>query len=363
MSGTDGVQLSRRGFMKVAGGAAALAVVPGALVGCGSSSSGGTKAGGSKGGSFGEWTYQMGNSWESEFVGEAIGVKNGYFTAAGFSGLKMVPGSGATSGETYVATRQGQVSISSAPLETAAAIKAGLPVKIVAVHFQTSPQAVISPADKPIKTPQDLIGKKVGVPPATQSIWNGFLKANGIDATKIKVVPVTFDPSPITTGAVDAILGFSTNQPLVLASKGFKTYVFKFTDFKFASSADLVIVSNDTIAKNRDAVKAYLKADIQGWQAAESDLPTAVHYMVDQFGKVAGLTYEAQIQRAQAEHDLMVTPVTKTRGLFTYSAAQQANDLQSISDSGITISAADLYDLSMLSEVYQENPSLVTFSG
>jgi len=35
---------------------------------------------------------------------------------------------------------------------------------------------------------------------ANTSVWNAFVKAAGLDVSKIKVVPVQFDPTPLTQG-------------------------------------------------------------------------------------------------------------------------------------------------------------------
>ena len=63
---------------------------------------------------------------------------------------------------------------------------------------------IMSLANKPLKTPQDMIGKKIGVQATNESVWDAFLAANSIDPSKIDKVPVQFDPTPLTTGTLQA---------------------------------------------------------------------------------------------------------------------------------------------------------------
>ena len=64
-----------------------------------------------------------------------------------------------------------------------------------------------------------------------------------------------------------------------------------------------------------------------------------------------------------ANEQLITSSDTKANGLFTISDALQKETLASLSGAGIDVQAADLFDLSLLGEVYQENPDLVNYAG
>lgn len=372
MSKLGSLTVDRRGFLGLAGkatGALAVgAVVPGVLTACGSSAAKSappsTTGKVKKAQSLGTWVYQLGNSWEAEFLGEAVAEEHGFFSKVGFSSVQLVPGSGSTSGETYVATHQGQVSITTGPTETAAAVKQGLPVRIVAVHFQKSPQAVISLSKAPITTAQELKGKTVGCPPATLPIFKSFLSANGLKPGDMTIVPTTFDPSPLATGQVQALIGYSSNQAVVLNAKGFPTTVLLFSDAGFPQCADGLVVTTATLANDRERLKAFLYADILGWQAAIPNLSAAVQYMVNTYGKSAGLEVSTQLLRAQAENKLMLSSATAKNGMFTLTQQAISQNMHTVELGGVTgLSAGDVFDLSALEEVYQEHPEIKHFSG
>src|SRR5260370_33385410 len=125
---------------------------------------------------------------------------------------------------------------------------------------------MLSLASKPIKTPRDMIGKKIGVAALGESVWAAFLKANRIDPASITKVPVQFDPTPLTTGTVDGWLSFITNEPIVLRSKGFNVVTFLFADQGYPLAGDVYVVTDTTLTEHRDAARAFPPAGSRGWQ-------------------------------------------------------------------------------------------------
>ena len=71
----------------------------------------------------------------------------------------------------------------------------GLPVVYVLQWFQKFPVVVVSPADKNIKTPNDLIGKSVGLPAlfgASYIGWRGLLYKANLPESNIKTQDIGF---------------------------------------------------------------------------------------------------------------------------------------------------------------------------
>src|SRR5574341_2431831 len=120
------------------------------------------------------------------------GLKKGVYEAEGID-LTILEGNG--SGPVVQAIGAGSDRFGYADAYAMAGLLAkGLPVKMISVPVQTSPLSIIYFADKPIKGPKDLEGKKVSFT-AGDSIHQAFqalLKVNGVD--KAKVQEVYFDP-------------------------------------------------------------------------------------------------------------------------------------------------------------------------
>jgi len=352
---------SRRDFLRLGGlGAAGIA-----LAACGGGSSGSAPAAGASAApaSFGDLSMQL--SWikNIEFGGEYMADSKGYYTQAGFSKVDLVTGPVDSADALVVA---GNVTVGvSAPDATARFItEQGAPLKIIGATFQKNPFCILSiEQGKPIRTLADLAGKTVGIQAGTnQQIFAGFLKANGIDPASVKQVVVQYEPTPLTEKKVDGFMAFLTNEPFLVKQQGFTPVTLAFADNGLPLASETLVVLQDTIDKDRDKLKAFLKAEIQGWNDAVADPAGAAKLAVDTYGKDLKLDLAGQTEQATAQNELVSTAETKTNGLFTLSDAAVAANLKSLGSMGITVTADQLFDLSLAKEVYAENASLKTGS-
>ena len=204
----------------------------------------GTTAAGSK--DLGELTFQL--SWikNVEFAGEYIADTNGYYKDAGFSKVTLLSGGPTVQQDSVVQGGKALVCIS-APDITSAAINQGAGLVTIGAQYQKNPFAVMSLATKPIHTPDDMIGKKIGVQATNEAVWNAFLKANAIDPGKITKVPVQFDPSPLVAGTVDGWFSFVTNEPNLLKTQGVATKTFLLADYKYPLVSETYVVKKGSL--------------------------------------------------------------------------------------------------------------------
>ena len=295
-----------------------------------------------------------------QFAGSYIADTNGYYKAAGFSSFELISGGPtATPVETDLAAGKALFGISTPDLVGSAVVKGGAGIKIIGAQFQKNPFAMLSMADKPINTPQDMIGKKIGVAATGESVWAAFLKANHINPTSLTTVPVQYDPTPLTTGAVDGWLGYITDEPIMLRSKGFKVDTFLFADYGYPLAGDVYVVSDTTLKEHRDAVKAFLRTQIKGWKKALADPALGATLAVEKYGKNLGLNVAEQTLESDAQNTLVLTAETKKNGLLTMTPELIAQNIAALQLGGTDVTAGQLFDLSVLAEVYQEDPSLV----
>jgi ABC-type nitrate/sulfonate/bicarbonate transport system substrate-binding protein len=358
--------LDRRSFLRI-GGWSALGLTAAPLIAaCSSSSKSTTPAAPAGSGSttaadYGQLSIQL--SWikDIEFAGEYFADSKGYFTSAGFSSVNLIAGGSAgTSAEAGVVSKKALVGLSSVNL-TAAAILAGAKLKTIGTTFQKNPFCIISGTKKPIKTPQDMIGKKIGVQSGgNETIFEGLLAANNIKKSQLTVVPVQYDPTVLTTGAVDGYLAYITNEPILLKGKGFDTVNFLFADYSLPLLAETLVVSQDSIDNSREKVKAYLTAEIKGWTDAVASPSQSATYAVTKYGADQKLAQAEQTEEAVAQNGLIVTADSEANGIFTITSDLIDANIKALGLIGIKITADQLFDLSLLDEVYQANPSLKT---
>ncbi|MET0965849.1 MAG: ABC transporter substrate-binding protein [Nakamurella sp.] len=296
-----------------------------------------------------------------EFGGEFFADSKGYYAESGFESVDLVTGP-VDSADALVAAGNITVGLS-APDATARFVsEQGAPLKIIGSTFQKNPFCILSLEEgKPIRTPADLVGKTLGIQAGTnQQIFDGFLKANSIDPASLTQVVVQYEPTPLTEKTVDGFMAYTTNEPFLVKAQGFTPVVLPFADNGLPLTAETFTVLQDTIDTQRDMLKAFLIAEIRGWTDAVADPAGAAALAVNTYGKDLGLDLAGQTEQAAAQNELIVSADTKTNGLFTLTEELQTQIIGALGDIGITIEAGELFDLTLLNEIYEANPDLIT---
>jgi ABC-type nitrate/sulfonate/bicarbonate transport system substrate-binding protein len=295
---------------------------------------------------------QMGWIANVENAGEFVAAEKGYYAAEGVD-LELVPGGPGVSVEPLVVSGKALVGLSQ-PDNVARANQQGGKLKVVATTFQRSPAAVMSLATSPVPTPQDLVGKKLGIQQSGVPIYDAFFTSIDIDPKSITYVPVQFDPAPLVAGEVDAFVSFQTNQPIQLKLQGIDTATFLLADYGFNLFTDAFVVTDDSLADQarRATIVSILRATMHGWQDAIADPESAAKLVVEKYGKSLNLELEAQTLTLQEQIPLIETEETKAAGLGTMSEAAIEQNIETLERSGITATANELFDTSLLAEVY-----------
>ena len=308
---------------------------------------------------YGELNIQL--SWikNAEFSGAYFAVENGYYTEAGFSKVNLIAGPAATEAE--VLSGNALVGIAN-PISTAPVIlNEDAPLKIIGTTYQKNPFTILSLKDKAnIATIDDLIGKRIGVQAGpNETLFDALLKANGIDASKVTKVPVQYDPAPLVNGEVDGFLAYVTNESFVVEDQGYEVTNLLFADNGLPFVTESFVVTQDSIDNNREALKAFLKATIRGWKDAIADPDGGADLAINNYGKDLNLNAAKEYYQSKTQNEILVqTEETQANGLFTISDEMIALNLATLKSAGYTITADQLFDMSLLKEVYEENPDL-----
>jgi ABC-type nitrate/sulfonate/bicarbonate transport system substrate-binding protein len=355
---TAGGSINRRNFLRIAGLGGAAAGTGLLLSACGSSGSSAT-ASASGAGSYGSVALQL--SWvkDVQFAGEYFAVEKGYYKDAGFGSVSLLAGGGQTPTESVVLAGQALVGMSSTP-ETAASVAQGASLKIIAVGYQKNPYCLLSLKEKtPIATVADLKGKSVGVSSDNQVTFEGFLKANNLTTSDVDIVATQYSVAPLEAGKYDAQIAFTTNEVITVQQDGYTPVVIPFAGNGLSFSTNPYFVTDDTLANKRDLLKALFAAEARGWADAVRDPQQAAKYTVDIFGKDQDLKVTEQTMEAQAANALMVSADTNKNGLLTMTDSLISDTIASLKIMGTNVTAAQLFDFSLLQEMYQEHPDLI----
>ncbi len=143
-------------------------------------------------------------------------------------------------------------------------------VKVVAVIHVKSPLSVVTLKGRGIESPKDLEGKKLGAPAgdAARRVFPAFAGAVGIDPNKVTWVTmdIPLREPMLARGEVDAITGFYYTSVINLLNLNVSEndiIVFKYGDY-MEIVGNCIVVNEDFLKKNPDAVRRFLRAVIRG---------------------------------------------------------------------------------------------------
>ncbi|MGO4247640.1 ABC transporter substrate-binding protein [Paenarthrobacter sp. RAF54_2] len=283
-----------------------------------------------------------------QFSGSYIADSKGYYGEEGLD-VTLLPGGPDVDPQAAIASGQVDIALSNADF-VARTNAQGADLVIVAAGFQKDPFALLSKPEAPIKTPQDMIGKSIGVPTADAALFDTFLSLNKIDPSKLKVVPVGFDVAPLVSGEVDGLVSFYTEQPTAYKSAtGKDGSVMMLGDFGMDVYAQVYVVQRKSLKddKSRDRIERFLRAELKGWKDYVKDIPMAVDLTVNKYAKDGGLSAEQQRAQATLQLDLLNSPDTAANGLLWLSKDGIEQNLATIKALGIEGADASLFDTSI----------------
>jgi ABC-type nitrate/sulfonate/bicarbonate transport system substrate-binding protein len=359
MSTTRGSSLRRRSITRLGQTVAAATIVTLAMTAC---ASGDSDFGSEESGSFGDASIQL--SWikNTEFMGEFMADKNGYFEEAGFDSVELVPGPSAV--EPVVISGEADLGLGNAISTGTVIANEGAPIKIIGATYQKNPFTILSLAGVGnIATVDDIKGKTIGVQASNLNLWEAFLAVNDIDESEVTMLPVEYDPTPLFQGEVDGWFAYLTNESLDAELSGLEPVNLPLADNGLPFVAETFTASDEAIEGDREKLKALLIAEIKGWTDAINDPEGAASYTVDTYGADLSLTIEKEnLQAAIQATDLVVSDDTVENGLFTISETLQEQSIETLAAAGIDLTADQLFDMSLLAEIYEENPELIAYA-
>lgn len=314
-------------------------------------------------------------SWikNEEFAGEFYAYENGYYGEAGFTNVIGI--SGPDTGVAKLLSGTVQVALSDAASIGAAIAEQDAPLKIIGATFQKNPFTILSLADGGnITTPQDLVGKTIGVQDSNASVFTALLNANGIDPADVTVVPVDFDPTPLMNGDVDGFMAYLTNEALTVELAGYDITNLAYADNGVPYVAETFSVTDQYLAENKDLLTAFLTAEIKGWtdvfQNSTDDSVELITKYYNQAADESSDGLEAVFGELdptktgmglEAEKLLISTEETEANGLFTISDALKQQTVDSLAAAGWEVTVDELFDTTIIDEIYAANPDLKSY--
>ncbi|MFO7564071.1 MAG: ABC transporter substrate-binding protein [Enhygromyxa sp.] len=143
----------------------------------------------------------------------------------------------------------------------------GIPVKYVVAWFQDFPVGVVAKTESGIQSPQDLVGKSIGLPGLYGANYIGLialLNSAGVETSDLRMDSIGYNQvEALASDQVDAVAIYVANEPVQLRAQGYEI-----NEITVADHVHLVgngiITSEETIAKDPEMVKRFVSAFLQG---------------------------------------------------------------------------------------------------
>ena len=143
----------------------------------------------------------------------------------------------------------------------------GLPVVYVFAWWQDYPVGVVAMSEQAIRTPQDLKGKRIGIPGLFGASYVGLralLEVAGLQAGDITLDSIGFNQvEALVAGQEQAAVIYVVNEPIQLRARGYAVDVIAVGDYVQLASNGL-ITNEASITQNPQLVSGMVQATLRG---------------------------------------------------------------------------------------------------
>lgn len=219
-------------------------------------------------------------------IGEVVAKRLGYYTTEGIE-FSIQPGGPSIDGVAIVASGRHEVGQVSSSPSNMLAVSQDLPIQVFATGLQQHPYTFFSLKKNPIRTPQDMVGKKIGIQSTGMVLLRALLAKNKIDEKSMTIIPIGSDMTPLLTGQVDTVTGWQTNTT-ALKPLGADRVDLKLWDSGVKLYALPYYAHTDTIKNKPELLQRFLRATARGWAYANKNRDAAVDLLIKEYPNLNG---------------------------------------------------------------------------
>lgn len=183
----------------------------------------------------------------------------------------------------------------------------GLPVVYVMSWYQKFPVGVVSKSAEKISKPEDLKGKKIGLPGLYGASYIGLralLSAGGLTEKDVTLDSIGYNQvEALATDQEQAAVIYIANEPIQLAHQGLNVTVLKTADY-LPLVANGLITNDNTLKAKPDLVKKMVEAIMKGVQDTVANPDEAYEISTKYVENLKNADTEVQKQILAASIDL-----------------------------------------------------------
>jgi NitT/TauT family transport system substrate-binding protein len=230
-------------------------------------------------------TVNLRFSWKlkGEYAPLFVAREKGYFAE---QGLDVVLSEGAGPTAAFASLIKGADQISWMPgIYSMQATSQGMPLKIIALYNDSAPLVIVSWPEKPIRTPADLMGKKIAMSAGeTGAVFMPILcEKNQIDCSKIQFVHLASGATvpAFIAHQVDAVPVYRSNDLPIMKGKYGDVFVeFDETKWGLVAPGSALVATDDYIAQHSDILVKFVRAANLGFEFCKKEPFEAANLML-----------------------------------------------------------------------------------
>ena len=158
------------------------------------------------------------------------------------------------------------------------------PVVVLSTIYQHSPLVLMALAESNIRSPEDLINKKVSFQKGIDGASITALFATvGITEKHYEYVPFNFDNDILLDGKVDAFSVYITNQPGYYEHLGRDVTIIDPRNYGIDFYGDMIFTSQQYVEDSPERAQAFVEASIKGWKYAIQNPEEIVDLIINKY--------------------------------------------------------------------------------
>ncbi|MGG6309358.1 ABC transporter substrate-binding protein [Paenibacillus macerans] len=255
----------------------------------------------------------------------------GYFKELGLK-VKIMPGLD-SEGMKFLAAGQAQIASAGTPSLVIQSVSNGADIRGIATFGATGISAIMVMGDSGMKEPKDLVGKTLGYHGAMPANVIAMFKKSGVDPTEVKGVSVGYDPTVLSSGQVDALTVYKSNEPYMMQQMGSDVSFIDPGQFGAETSFGVLAVNNKFAEEHPTAVEDFLRAVSRAHGYAVSNADEALKVLASKSDSVYDLPTETN--RWSVESKLVGQSRVPGHGVAWQAEEQWSREIDMLSSAGV----------------------------
>ncbi|MEC9431386.1 MAG: ABC transporter substrate-binding protein [Pseudomonadota bacterium] len=286
---------------------------------------------------------KFGTNWvaEAEHGGYYQAAADGTYEACGIE-VEIIPGGPQVNNRALMLAGKIDFSMGGNMLQAFSAVKEGIPLKVVAAHFQKEPQVILthpgaaSSFEDLKNLPTLFLGDN-----GYQSYYQWMITAFGFKPEQRK--PYTFNPAPFIADKQSGQQGYVTSEPFAVEREGgFKPDVYVIADEGFSTYATTVETMQATIDAKPEVVKCFVEGSSIGWANYLYGDPSKGNALIQEHNKDMSMEQIEFSIQAMKDYGIVDSGDTETMGIGAMTDARMQDFYDKMVAAGVVEPGLDL---------------------